>query len=138
MRKHWIGIIKWNDGTILKTEPFYDYDEGIKVWSSKFSYENKGKFEWIDYKKIEPKQETLEQAAEKYSENWEEITGLDYDKFGDQRIPASFEDLTCWGWDCKDNIIELPKGSIKKLIGRDLKYEDNPVELIVDNPCELY
>ena len=31
MRKHWIGIIKWNDGTILKTEPFYDYDEGIKV-----------------------------------------------------------------------------------------------------------
>ena len=79
MRKHWIGIIKWNDGTILKTEPFYDYDEGIKVWSSKFSYENKGKFEWIDYKKIEPKQETLEEAAEKYSENWEEITGLDYE-----------------------------------------------------------
>ena len=25
------------------------------------------------------KQETLEQAAEKYSENWEEITGLDYE-----------------------------------------------------------
>ena len=59
MRKHWIGIIKWNDGTILKTEPFYDYDEGIKAWSSKFSYENKGKFEWIDYEKIEPKQERM-------------------------------------------------------------------------------
>ena len=74
-----------------------------------------------------------------YTENEDgTIIGLDYDKFGDQRIPASFEDLTCWGWDCKDNIIELPKGSIKKLIGRDLKYEDNPVELIVDNPCELY
>jgi hypothetical protein len=67
MRKHWIGIIKWNDGTILKTEPFYDYDEGIKAWSSKFSYENKGKFEWIDYEKIEePKQETLEEAAENF------------------------------------------------------------------------
>ena len=25
------------------------------------------------------KQETLEEAAEKYSENWEEITGLDYE-----------------------------------------------------------
>ena len=25
------------------------------------------------------KHETLEQAAEKYSENWEEITGLDYE-----------------------------------------------------------
>lgn len=65
MRKHWIGIIKWNDGTILKTEPFYDYDEGIKAWSSKFSYENKGKFEWIDYEKIEePKQQKLEEAIE--------------------------------------------------------------------------
>ena len=28
---------------------------------------------------FEIKQETLEQAAEKYSENWEEITGLDYE-----------------------------------------------------------
>ena len=27
----------------------------------------------------QPKQETLEEAAEKYSENWEEITGLDYE-----------------------------------------------------------
>ena len=26
-----------------------------------------------------PKQETLEEAAEKYSENWEETTGLDYE-----------------------------------------------------------
>ncbi|WP_373731235.1 fructan hydrolase [Bacteroides heparinolyticus] len=26
--------------------------------------------------------------------------------------------------------IELPKGSIKKLIGRELTWEDNPVELI--------
>ena len=65
MKKHWIAIIKWNDGTILRTEPFYEYDEGIKIWSSKFSYENKGKFQWIDYEKVEePKQETLEEADE--------------------------------------------------------------------------
>lgn len=36
------------------------------------------------------------------------------------------------GWFDKHNNswgIELPKGTIKKLIGRDLTYEDNPVEL---------
>ena len=27
----------------------------------------------------QPKQEILEEAAKKYSENWEEITGLDYE-----------------------------------------------------------
>jgi len=60
MKTHWIGIIKWNDGTILRTEPFYKYDEGIKVWSSKFSFENTGKFEWIDYERVEePKQERM-------------------------------------------------------------------------------
>jgi hypothetical protein len=56
--KYWIGVVKWNDGTILRTQPFYKYDEGIKVWSSKFSYENQGKFEWIDYENFEkPKPE---------------------------------------------------------------------------------
>ena len=64
MKTHWIGIIKWNDGTILRTEPFYKYDEGIKVWSSKFSFENTGKFEWIDYERVEePKQETVFENA---------------------------------------------------------------------------
>ena len=29
----------------------------------------------------------------------------------------------------EDTGIELPKGSIKKLIGRDLTWQDNPVEL---------
>nr|DAR23087.1 MAG TPA: hypothetical protein [Caudoviricetes sp.] len=28
-----------------------------------------------------------------------------------------------------DNPVELPKGSIKKLIGKDLSWEDEPVEL---------
>lgn len=60
---YWVGVVKWNDGTILRTEPFYNYDNGIKEWSSKFSYENQGKFEWIDYEKFEKlKQETLEKA----------------------------------------------------------------------------
>lgn len=31
--------------------------------------------------------------------------------------------------DSFDNAVELPKGSIKKLIGRDLTWEDDPVEL---------
>ena len=30
---------------------------------------------------------------------------------------------------CGDDCVELPKGTIKKLIGRDLQWEDNPVEL---------
>lgn len=30
----------------------------------------------------------------------------------------------------KCNYVELPKGSIKKLIGRDLTWEDEPVELL--------
>lgn len=31
--------------------------------------------------------------------------------------------------DYASNIIELPKGSIKKLIGRELTWDDEPVEL---------
>lgn len=31
-----------------------------------------------------------------------------------------------------DTHIELPKGSIKKLIGKDLTWQDEPVELIAD------
>lgn len=30
---------------------------------------------------------------------------------------------------CEDISIELPKGTIKKLIGRELTFEENPVEL---------
>ena len=29
----------------------------------------------------------------------------------------------------ESNVVELPKGSIKKLIGRELSWEDEPVEL---------
>jgi hypothetical protein len=65
-KTYWIGIVKWNDGTILTTQPFYEYDNGIKQWSSKFSYENSGKFEWIDYKKVEP--ESALNSERMYSE----------------------------------------------------------------------
>lgn len=58
---HWVGVIKWNDGTTLTTEPFYQYQD-IKLWSSKFSYENTGKFESIDYKKIDGKGYTYSEA----------------------------------------------------------------------------
>lgn len=34
----------------------------------------------------------------------------------------------CWCTD-DDSLVELPKGSIKKLIGRRLTWEDEPVEL---------
>lgn len=32
-------------------------------------------------------------------------------------------------YDCGGNCVELPKGSIKKLIGRELNWSDEPVEL---------
>lgn len=32
-------------------------------------------------------------------------------------------------YDCGGNCVELPKGSIKKLIGRELNWRDEPVEL---------
>ena len=34
-----------------------------------------------------------------------------------------------WGIYCFGNYIELPKGTIKKLIGRELTWNDEPVEL---------
>ena len=40
-------------------------------------------------------------------------------------IPNRYEDY----WDCYGGIIELPQGTIKKLIGRELTWDDEPVEL---------
>ena len=34
-----------------------------------------------------------------------------------------------WHVEVWDNVVELPKGSIKKLIGRELTWEDDPVRL---------
>ena len=39
-----------------------------------------------------------------------------------------------WGEDT-GNYIYLPKGTIKKLIGRDLTWSDEPVELKGENNC---
>lgn len=43
-----------------------------------------------------------------------------------------FKALGCSFWsvsDWSESLVCLPKGSIKKLIGRDLTWEDEPVEL---------
>lgn len=54
------------------------------------------------------------------------------DKDGEERI---FEDIPHrdddYYWDTSSvcSIISLPKGSIKKLIGRELTWEDEPVKL---------
>lgn len=50
---YWVGVVKWNDGTFYTTEPFYEYDEGIKVWSAEFSSKHQGEFESIDYKRFD-------------------------------------------------------------------------------------
>ena len=50
-------------------------------------------------------------------------------------IPTRCKELSFWydeaeyGGVFYDTEISLPKGSIKKLIGKDLTWEDNPVEL---------
>lgn len=46
--KIWIAEVKWNDDTTEFFGPFTKYDSGFKVWSAKFSYNNKGKFQWIN------------------------------------------------------------------------------------------
>lgn len=57
---------------------------------------------------------------------------------GDEYIYEAMPER-CFGWqwvptfcECQDRIydsIKLPKGSIKKLIGRELSWSDEPVEL---------
>lgn len=36
-------------------------------------------------------------------------------------------------WMTYDESVELPKGSIKKLIGRDLTWDDDPVKVIIQH-----
>lgn len=47
--------------------------------------------------------------------------------------PCRIWPLGAWSVSCENNfdvnVVELPKGSIKKLIGRELTWEDEPVEL---------
>lgn len=68
------------------------------------------------------------------------------DKFGNEfifecepfRSPCDAEDpddkfewaFGCWNYGDSRGYIELPKGSIERLIGRSLTFEDEPVELL--------
>ena len=56
------------------------------------------------------------------------------DRNGDEFIygnrPERWNHLLCWGVpNDTDTWIELPKGSIRNLIGRELTWHDKPVEL---------
>ena len=50
------------------------------------------------------------------------------DKIGEELISRTESFRVCDYW-IGDSIFHLPKGSIKKLIGRELASEDEPVEL---------
>ena len=53
--------------------------------------------------------------------------------FWDPSVIGQISTLNIWGdeeyEDLYDDWVSLPKGSIKKLIGRELSWEDEPVEL---------
>lgn len=82
------GMCK-NCGGLPKEEPktmFESLQEYFKNTSKEKVLEDWNEFQHLDAEGItvkgfleNQKQETLEEAAEKYSENWEEITGLDYE-----------------------------------------------------------
>ncbi len=50
---YWIATVNFKDGTKLNTNPFYEYDEGFKVWSSEFSSKYKQMFDSISCEKVE-------------------------------------------------------------------------------------
>ena len=54
---------------------------------------------------------------------------LAVEKDGTEVICACFPYKKGDYWDCLGGIIELPQGTIKKLIGRELTWNDEPVEL---------
>lgn len=54
-------------------------------------------------------------------------------RLGDEWTTLINDEWKYWRGEANENsddcIVELPKGTIKKLIGRDLTWEDEPVEL---------
>lgn len=58
---------------------------------------------------------------------WLVVDGRDNTEWVYKNKPERCVEKGFW-WDYND-CIELPKGSIKKLIGRDLQWNDEPVEL---------
>lgn len=69
--------------------------------------------------------------------NWFIILELNYihmaylavDKDGDEWVYEEYPERHYSVWDSYTHRVELPKGSIAKLIGRELTWEDEPVEL---------
>ena len=59
------------------------------------------------------------------------VIGVDIEPVENKRFYGKFDDLTHYAYDGAS--IELPKGTIKKLIGKTLTWKDAPVEL--DNWC---
>lgn len=61
------------------------------------------------------------------NENITKKTGTLSDAYGDEE---PYRDEGCWDYDPHNDVcIELPKGTIKKILGRELTWEDEPVEL---------
>lgn len=55
-----------------------------------------------------------------------------YDKIGGEKISPEKPMRIADFWICKQ-MLSLPKGSIEKLIGKKLTWEDEPVELKYEN-----
>ena len=52
------------------------------------------------------------------------------DEPNDETIFERKPERNGWYWDCHDDcFVTLPQGTIKKLIGRELTWNDEPVEL---------
>ena len=56
------------------------------------------------------------------------VIGVDVEPVENKRFYGEFDDLTHYGYNGAS--IELPKGSIKQLIGKKLTWKDAPVELL--------
>jgi hypothetical protein len=59
------------------------------------------------------------------------------DEDGEELITAQKPIKTSYVWVSDKDIIYLPKGSIEKLIGRTLTWDENPVELKDHKPYSL-
>jgi hypothetical protein len=100
---HWVGVVKWNDGTFFRTEPFYEYDEGIKVWSDEFSSKHQGEFEYIDYERFDGVVRDLEYWKNNAEEDYvttpisvlRYISELEKDKnkFNNEEVPNNLESV---------------------------------------------
>jgi hypothetical protein len=63
---------------------------------------------------------------------WLAVDGDDFSEWIYEVAPCRGELFNHWVTDANEYAIELPKGSIKRLIGRELTWEDEPVEFLSD------